>query len=100
MAKEKRGGARQSAAAAPLDDTSTIETDDELDAADLDISSDDAEELPSGSEDYDEGEEEEEQDPELKAALIDYQTTAARLREEEAGASGGQEDDGDDDELR
>lgn len=69
----------------------------ELDAAVLDMSSDeDAGALPSGSDseadadaDADDEGEEGEGDEELREALFDYQTTAARLREEEeAGAAG------------
>lgn len=84
----------------------------ELDAAALDMSSDeDAGALPSGSDseadadaDADDEGEEGEGDEELREALFDYQTTAARLREEEeagaagdgAGAAGTSAGDGDD----
>lgn len=98
MAK-KRGGAESTATAKPpLDEPSDLD-DEEFDGADLDIiTSDEAEDLPSGS-DVDEAEEEEEEvDSELRNALIDYQTTASRLREDEAAGTihQGRDDDDDD----
>mmetsp|Transcript_31118 Transcript_31118/g.69148 ORF Transcript_31118/g.69148 Transcript_31118/m.69148 type:complete len:730 (-) Transcript_31118:537-2726(-) len=78
------------------------EDSEELEAAELDLSSDDDAEVPSGS-DVDDAEENDEQaggsDEELREALIDYHTTAARLRDEEAQRGETNAQDGEEDDL-
>ena len=102
MGKVKRGGGESHpiVAAEEAEVYEERENDEsELDGAELDISSDDADDLPSGSDAEGDEEVADDGDAELRAALIEYQTMAARLREEEAaGGSNREEHDDEEDE--